>query len=160
MVGKESVAASMGGVATPRCPGAQEPAGRKQGGTVEEQGIPTGSESNREMLRRRPRPMPASPDHELQQALPVGKGQVLHQRADVLKEGISARQQGAQGRAALVQELQDGVKQERQDIETQQRLRQVLPTMSKVVFEVVALGLEGIEVFIFDFPPTAPRLHQ
>jgi len=44
------------------------------------------------------------------------------------------------------------MEQERQDIESRQERGEMLLAVSKVVFQVVALGFQGIVILIFHFP--------
>lgn len=59
------------------------------------------------------------------------------------------------GPIALVQAVEDGVDQVGQEDQGRQHGGQVLLAMAIVVFEVVALGLERIVVFVLDFPAAA-----
>jgi len=79
-------------------------------------------------------------EHEQHQMLPAVEAQVLGQRSDMLKEGIAAGEGGAKKGAALVFELQHRVEQKRQDVQRQQRLRQIPFTVPEVVLEVIPLG--------------------
>ena len=51
---------------------------------------------------------------------------------------------GPQELALLIKQLQHRVEQQRQDVECGQKRSQMLLTVPKIVFQVVALGLEGI----------------
>ena len=51
---------------------------------------------------------------------------------------------GPQELALLIKQLQHRVEQQRQDVECGQKRSQMLLTVPKIVFQVVALGLEGV----------------
>ena len=59
-----------------------------------------------------------------------------------------------------IDEMQDGMKQERQHVEGEQGHGEVLLAMTKIMLQVIALGFEDIVVFILAFPPGPGRRHD
>lgn len=55
----------------------------------------------------------------------------------------------------FVHQAHDSVEQKSQQVQTEQQGRQELCSLSEIVFEMIAFGLEDIVVFIFDFPACA-----
>jgi hypothetical protein len=51
---------------------------------------------------------------------------------------------GTQELIFLIESLQQVMKQQRQDLEGGEKRDKMLLSMSKIVFEVIALGLEGV----------------
>ena len=78
----------------------------------------------------------------------------------MFEEGLSRGQLGAHRPIALVQAVEDGVYQVGEEDQGRQYGGQVLFAMAIIVFEVVALGLEGIVVFVLDFPAAAAGSDQ
>src|SRR2546421_3076713 len=52
------------------------------------------------------------------------------------------------------------MEQQGEQVEAERPGREVLLAMPKVVFDMVALGLEHIVVFVFDLPPPTARLRS
>ena len=65
----------------------------------------------------------------------------------------------AQQRVLVIAPFQHGMEQKGQQVEAEQKRRQIRLAMPKVVLYMVALGLEHIVVFVFDLlaPPTRSR---
>jgi len=87
----------------------------------------------------------------------LGKNRYPGEGAQVVEEGLAAGQGGADEPVVLVGKGKEGVVEEGQDVHRGQQRGQMLLAMAEVVFEVVALGLEGVVVLVFDFPPGASR---
>ena len=85
--------------------------------------------------------------------LPIVKDHIPHQGLDILEKRLAPRQHATQYGVLIIAPLQDGVEQEGQQIETEQKRREVLLAVTKVVLQMVALGLEYVVVFVFDLPP-------
>lgn len=97
-----------------------------------------------------------SPDHELHQVLPTCKDHIACKCSDIIKKGLPSGKRLAKQRILLIPPRQDGMEQKRQQIETEQKRRQVSLAVAKVMLDMIALGLEHVVVFVFDFPsPTA-----
>ncbi len=57
------------------------------------------------------------------------------------------------------------MEEQREDVDGPEQGRKMLLAMAKIVFEMVALGLESVVVLILNFPtsqpgPEPPRLHS
>src|SRR2546425_9599772 len=63
-----------------------------------------------------------------------------------------------QQRILVIAPLQHRMEEKGQQVEAQQKRREILLAMTKVVLQMVALGLEHVVVFVFDFPAPTPRL--
>ena len=59
----------------------------------------------------------------------------------------------------IVGQVGDGVEREGQQVEDGKDGREVLLAVAEIVFEVIALGFQGIEAFVLDLPacPAAGR---
>jgi len=92
--------------------------------------------------------------------LPTVKNQRTHQGADVLEKGLAPRQDLAKQCVPGIAPFQDGMEQEGKQVEAQHQRREILLTMSKVVLDMVAFGLEHIVVFVCDLPPPTACLRS
>ena len=92
--------------------------------------------------------------------LPIVKDHIPPQGLDILEKRLAPRQHATQSGVLIIAPLQDGVEQEGQQIETEQKRREGLLSVTKVVLQMVALGLEHVVVFVFDLPSPAPRLRH
>jgi len=91
------------------------------------------------------------------QSLPVFEIEVAGQGLQIVEEGLARRQLGPHAAVGLVAQVENGVKQEGQQVEHDQYHRQVLVAVAEVVLQVVAVVLEHIVVLIFDLPARAGR---
>src|SRR3989454_7125148 len=66
----------------------------------------------------------------------------------------------AKQRVLVIAPLQHRVEQKGQQVEAEHTCRQVLLAMTKVVLQMVTLGLEHVVVFVFDLPPPTTRLRN
>src|SRR5215510_7961649 len=66
----------------------------------------------------------------------------------------------AQQRVLVIVPLQHRMEQKGQQVEAEQKRRQILLAMPKVVLQMIALGLEHIVVFVFDLPPATTCLRH
>ena len=73
-----------------------------------------------------------------------------------VEEGFARGQVEPQEVVLLIKQLQHRVEQQRQDVECGQKRSQMLLTVPKIVFQVVALGLKGVIVLVLHLPPGAP----
>lgn len=53
--------------------------------------------------------------------------------------------------------LLDRVNEKSQDIQSSQNIRQILLTISKVVFQVVVFSFQRVVIFVFDFSARSPN---
>ena len=63
-----------------------------------------------------------------------------------------------QQRVLSIAPLQHRMKQKGQQVEAEQKRRQILLAMTKVVLQMIALRLQHIVVFVFDLPASPTRL--
>jgi len=91
---------------------------------------------------------------------PTLKVHIAGQGAQIIEEGFANPEFGAQQFIFGIQQVQNGVEEKGQQIEGQQEGRQMLVSMPKVVFEVVAFGFEDIVVLILHFPAGSSSLHN
>ena len=92
--------------------------------------------------------------------LPTVKDHITHQGPDIIEKGLAPRQDLAKQCILGIAPLQHGMEQKGEQVEAQHNRREILLAMPKVVFDMVALGLEHIVVFVFDLPPTTARLRS
>lgn len=95
------------------------------------------------------------PDHNIHQVVPTGKAHRACKGSEIIKKGWATGKRLASQRILLITPRQDGMEQKRQQIETEQKRRQVSLAVAKVMFDMIAFGLEHVVVFVFDFPPPA-----
>ena len=87
-----------------------------------------------------------------QQVLPRGKNEEDGDRSQPFEEAGtgSCLVDGLQPK--IVGEFGNGVEGERQEVEGGEDGGQVLLAVAEVVFEVIALGFQGVEAFVLDLP--------
>ena len=78
----------------------------------------------------------------------------------MIEEGLAGRQPGPHQPVGLIEPAQGGMPQERQEIQAGEDCRQLLLAVTQVVFEMVALGLEGVVVLVLDLPAGPPGSDQ
>ena len=93
------------------------------------------------------------PDHEIHQVLPTLKDHIACQRPNIVKKGLPSGKRLAKQRISIITPRQNGMEQKRQQIEAEQEGRQVSLAVTKVMLDMVTLGLEHVVVFVFDLPP-------
>ena len=59
-----------------------------------------------------------------------------------------------------IEQVEQSVKEKRQEIAGGEKCREMLRAMAEVVFEMVTLRFERIVIFILYFPPRSPCLHD
>ena len=90
--------------------------------------------------------------HKIHEVIPVLEKPIGGQCLQVLKELAAGSHRGADQLITFVTDFQQRVKGESQQVHRHQQTGQVLLAVTEVVFEVIALGLEGVVVLVF-----APR---
>ena len=90
--------------------------------------------------------------HEQHQLLPALEAHVLGQYPQVLEESVAARQCGADEGTAAIQQFQHRVEEECQQVQRQQRLSKEQLSVTEVVFEVITLGLQRVDILVLDLP--------
>jgi len=98
--------------------------------------------------------------HEIEQTLPTGKVHVAQECPDIIEEGLAGWQLGANPLIVLVGKGQESVEEKGQDIHGRKQRGKVLLAMTETMFQMIALGLEGVVVFVLDFPSCPSRGHQ
>lgn len=61
----------------------------------------------------------------------------------------------AQELVVAVEQVEQGVKQKRQDVEGRKKGGKMLLAVTEIVFEMVAAGFEGVVVLVLDLPASA-----
>jgi hypothetical protein len=84
--------------------------------------------------------------------LPGIKEQILGQGLNVLKEALAGASLLSDALVGGINEVQDGMEQESENVEGEQRHGEVVLAMTKIMLQVIALGFEDIVVFILAFP--------
>ena len=90
--------------------------------------------------------------------LPALKDHRARQCSDILEKGLASGQHLAQQGICVIAPRQNGMKKTCQEIEAEQKRREVFLPGATVLRDMIALGLEDMVVFMFDFPPPPPRL--
>jgi len=96
-------------------------------------------------------------NHEPHLFLPAVVIPVAGNNTEFLEEPGSPSTGVPQQPVALVGEVKDRVQHKRQDVQRCQRLTEVLATVTEVVLQVVALGLQRVDVLVFNLPACSPR---
>ena len=86
-------------------------------------------------------------DHECHQGIPTVEAQIAGQSAQVVEKPF-ARQKLTDAPVARIHQVQQGVKQEGQEIEGGQQGGEVLFAVTEVMVQMVTLGFERIVVFV------------
>lgn len=84
--------------------------------------------------------------------LPVIKRDKLKQSTQVLEESPPGGGRTSDGAVSIIQPFKRGMGEEGQQAEGGQKIGQMLLAVGKVMVEMIAVVLEDIIVFIFDFP--------
>jgi len=92
--------------------------------------------------------------------LPTVKDHITRQGSDIIEKALAPPQDLAEQGIFGITPLQHGMEQQGEQVEAEQKRRQVLLAMPKVMLQMVALRLEHVVVFVFDFPASAPRLRH
>ena len=74
-----------------------------------------------------------------------------------MEKGLAHAQMGTQTHVSLVTQIQDSVAEECEQVEQHHDHGEVVFAMPEVVFEVIAIVLEHIVVFVLDFPARTTR---
>ncbi len=90
--------------------------------------------------------------------MPAFKHHITGQGSHILKKRLASRQHLTKECVLLIAPFQHRMEQEGQQIETEHRRREILLAVAEVMFEMVALGLKHVVVFVFNFPPSTTGL--
>ena len=90
---------------------------------------------------------------EVKQKQPEGGAHLVPERA-------AGTEEGAHTLIQAIDQLEDLVHEERQQVEHEERLRQVPVAVAEIVLQVVALVLERVERLILDLPTRPPGAYQ
>jgi hypothetical protein len=82
--------------------------------------------------------------HEGEQVIPTLEIERAGERPHVIEEGFASGQMGTQEFVLLIQQIQHRVEQQGQNVEGGEKRGQMLFPVTKIVLQVVALGLEGV----------------
>lgn len=93
--------------------------------------------------------------HEGHQLIPPIEGQVLEQGTEMFKEGPPRGQNRTHRPITFIHPIQHGMAQVGQQNHRCQHGREMLPTVTIVVLEVIAFGFQDVIVFILDLPAAA-----
>ena len=85
--------------------------------------------------------------------------QIGGQGLEVLKEGAARAELGPDEPVAFIGQFQQGVQAKSQQVHRHEQTGQMLFAMTKVVLQMIALGLEHIVVFVLDLPTRPPGGH-
>jgi len=88
------------------------------------------------------------------------KDHITHSGLDILEKRLAPGKHLAQQRILVIAPLQHRVEQQGQQVEAEQKRREVLRAMPKVVLEMIPLGFEHVIVFVFDRPTPPARLRN
>ena len=102
--------------------------------------------------RRRVRPELMRLHDEVLEVLPRTEEVVDRQDVQVQEELAAAAEAFADQAVVFLGEIQDGVRQEREDVKRGQRVGQVFLAVPEVVLKMAALGLEHVVVAVLDSP--------
>ena len=99
--------------------------------------------------------------HEIHQGVPTGKHEIAREGAQILEESLAVGQTGAGEPVVRVGEGQESMIEESQDVAGGQEGGEVFLAMAEVVFEGIALGFEGVVVWLaLGREPPGPRSPQ
>jgi hypothetical protein len=99
-------------------------------------------------------------EQEGEERRPTGKTQIARQRPQIIKEGRAAHSRAAQRAVLSGKQVEQGGKEQRQEIAGGQERGKMLRPMSAVVFPMIARSCEGSGGCILDFPARTVRLHE
>jgi hypothetical protein len=91
----------------------------------------------------------------LEQVGPVAEHDVSGDGPQVLEEAICGTARDDGGAPGDDAEVSGGVEREGQQVEGDQNAGEGFLAMSKVVFEIVSVGLQNVEGLVLDLPPCA-----
>jgi len=99
-----------------------------------------------------------APQHEVEQVVPTLEVKIAGQRTDIVEEGLAGWEGLADELIFCIAHPEHGMEQQGEQIEGSEQGGQMLFAVSEVVGQMVALGLQGIVVFVFHFPTGTPGL--
>ena len=97
-------------------------------------------------------------NHEGEKGLPGIEKEVSSYRAQIIEKGDAFDELIANEPIVNMGKIERSMGQKCEQIEGKKRGRQMVVTMTKVMFQMVALIFEHIDGFIFDFPTCATKM--
>ena len=94
-----------------------------------------------------------APHHEIHEPLQIFKKSVSRHRLKVLEKLLARSGRGANHLVARIGHFQKRVQAEGQQVHGQQQAGEMFFAVAKVVFKMIALGLENVIVLVLDLPP-------
>src|SRR5712692_9762226 len=86
------------------------------------------------------------------------KNHITHEGLDILEKRLAPGTHLAQQRVLGIAPFQHRMEQKGQEVETEQKRREIGLAMTTVVLQMIALGLEDVVVVVVDLPPPTPRV--
>ena len=97
-------------------------------------------------------------DHEVHQVMPTGKHHIAGQGLHIVEKGLATGEHLAKQGVLLITPLQHRMERKGEQVQAEHRGREILLAVAEVMFEMVALGLEDVVVFVFNLPPSTAGL--
>ena len=95
--------------------------------------------------------------HEPQECRPIREVDVSSQSAHVLEESFACGQGGSDESVVFVGQSQHRMEQEGKDVQGRQQRGKVLFTVTEIMFQMIALGLESVVVLVLNLPTSPTR---
>ena len=84
--------------------------------------------------------------------MPTLKDHRACQSSDIIEKCLASDQHLAKQGILVIAPLQHRMEKKRQQVEAEQKCRQVFLTVTKAMLDMIALGFEHMVVFVFDLP--------
>ena len=95
-------------------------------------------------------------NHEVKKMLPAVEDHVASQGPEIMKESAADGKGFSQQAVVIIGDVQSSVNEKGEQIQGEQGVGEMLITVAKVMFQMVALIFEYIDIFILDLPAGTP----